>query len=83
MTVGFDYKKWVVPLELIAKMAGDIVEKKDIRGPNFAWWKLKSFYSTKVCWVPLQVIILPAHIQPDQSSENALNIKDITYLISP
>ena len=81
MTIRIHHKERVVPLKIICKVSGDIIEQENIRSPNSAGWKLHPIYSSILLRVPLEIVILPVHVQPHQGGEDTLAKYSVIFII--
>jgi len=62
-------------------VSGDIIEEENIRSPDLARRKLHPVNPSIFFRVPLQVIIFPAHVQPDKGGEDSLLHVKINYFL--
>ena len=74
-------KERIVLDQIIREVAGDIIEQEDIWSPNFARGKVKLFYSSILFGIPLEVVVLPVHVQPHQCGESTLITKLLSHKI--
>merc|ERR550517_2232531 len=56
--------------QVVTKMAGDIIEEENVRGPKLVWRKLNLGDALIVSRVPLQVLIHPLEVEPHQRSQD-------------
>ena len=69
--VGDDEERRV-PDEIGGEVSGDVIEEKDVRCPDLAGRQLQPGEAAVLLRVPLEVVVLPGQVQPDQAGEVAL-----------
>merc|ERR1719250_200615 len=72
MACMLHHQEGVVFLQVVTKVASDIIEEENIRSPDLTRRKLHPIHSSIIFRIPLQIIIFPAHVQPDKGGEDSL-----------
>ena len=60
-------------------MSRHIIEEEDVRGPDLAGRQLQPGAALVLLRVPLEVVVLPGQVQPDEAGEDALQHSALTY----
>ena len=72
MALTGDHEERGVADEIVREMSRHVIEEENVRGPDLAGRQLQSGQTAVVCWVPLEVVVLPGQVQPDQAGQDSL-----------
>ena len=61
-----------VPHEIISEMSRHVIEEENVRGPDLAGRQLQPGAAAVLLRVPLEVVVLPGQVQPDEAGEDSL-----------
>lgn len=67
-----DHQERRVPDEIISEMSRHVIEEKDVRRPDLAGRELQPGQTAVLLGLPLEVVVLPGQVQPDEGGEDTL-----------
>ena len=77
MALAGDHEEGRVPDQVVRKVSSHVVEKEYIGSPHLAGGKLQPLEPAVLLRVPLEVVVLPAEVKPDEAGENTLRQRSV------
>ena len=77
MSLTGDHQEGRVPHQVVSKVTGNVVEKEDVGSPDLAGGQLQPVEAAVLLRVPLEVVILPAEVEPDEAGEDTLGQRSV------